>query len=173
MHVTIFIGSISWSQLGKLSFNLVISILNSVKSIFGSIHSIFDFANLNFGVSIFVTFDAPYTWKLYGAFDYYTYPMTALLLEIFLLWFGVACELWLASYSHEKVPQDPRKSFLAFHWLLCMYPKHGTKSGHNTTNECVPYNQRWFLGHLLNRLDQQRMLFCIYSLCADNILRGQ
>ena len=43
------------------------------------------------------------TKKLYGVYEYYTYQMTTLLMEIFLFLFGVVCELRLASYSLETV----------------------------------------------------------------------
>ena len=54
----------------------------------------------------FIFFFVTHNSKLYGVCEYYTYQTAALLLnpEIFLYWFGVAYELWLASYNHRKVP---------------------------------------------------------------------
>ena len=46
------------------------------------------------------------TWKLYGAYKYYTYQTTALLPGIFLFWFGAMHELPLVSYSLKTVSKD-------------------------------------------------------------------
>ena len=86
----------------------------------------FQFCSSSFYVSPFLS---RRTWKLYvryiqilhGVCKYYTYQMTALLLEIFL-------KLWLVSYSHEAVTQYATHSHLTLLWLLSMYFGCGTNS---------------------------------------------
>ena len=54
-------------------------------------------------IFVLSSFLPTHNFKLYGRCEYCTYQITALLLGMCLFWFGVAYELWLASYSVETV----------------------------------------------------------------------
>ena len=67
--------------------------------------------SINFNLStLFLSFLTQIARKVYGGCDYYTYQVTALLLGIFLFWFGVAYKLRLESYILQTVTTDTSHS---------------------------------------------------------------
>ena len=80
-------------------------------------HENFNFVHLPSLISI--------TQKLYGAYEYYTYQMTALLPGIFLFWVGVSHEWATASKPSSRTPRSLACRLLG---LLLTYFRSGMYS---------------------------------------------